>query len=123
MQHIYKFLFSVGTSYQDLMPDKQLLQPNQTPNEDKNMGWAYCMHTESKDLFMLYFEKDCPRAILSGAVPGTVYELNWFDTAEGIWVEGENIPSDQDGRITLPDFPGGYDISTRDWALKLKLAS
>ena len=120
MQHIYKFLFSEGTSYQDLMPDKQLLEPNQTQNEDKNMGWAYCMHTEAKDLFLLYFEKDCPKATLSDTKPGANYEIQWFDTSEGKWVKTERVASDQEGKIKMPEFPFGSNISEKDWAVKLK---
>lgn len=122
MQYIYKFLFSEGTSYQDLMPDKQLLEPNQTRNEDKNMGWAYCMHTEAKDLFMLYFEKDCPKAILNGTKPGAGYELQWFDASDGNWVKTERVASDQEEKIIMPEFPSGSGISKKDWAVKLKLA-
>ena len=121
MQYIYNFLFSEGPDYQGLMPDRQLLQPNQTPNEDKNMGWAYAMGTQEKDLFLLYFEKDCPAAVLDGAIPGVDYELNWFDTAVGKWVKTELAVSDQKGKIELPAFPSGSDISTRDWAVKLKV--
>jgi hypothetical protein len=122
MQHIYKFLFSEGTSYQDLMPDKQLLEPNQTQNEDKNMGWAYCMHTEAKDLFLLYFEKDCPEATLSGTKPGADYEIQWFDTSEGKWVKTERVASDQEGIIKMPEFPFGSNNSEKDWAVKLTVA-
>jgi len=123
MQYIYEFLFSEGTSYQDLMPAKQLLEPNQTPNEDKNMGWAYCMRTDTKDLFMLYFEKDCPKAALNGALPGAHYELHWFDASTGSWLETESIESDQEGKINMPDFPPGSKISNKDWAVKLKLST
>ncbi len=120
MQYIYKFLFSEGTSYQDLMPAKQLLEPNQTPNEDKNMGWAYCMHTETKDMFILYFEKDCPKATLTGTIPSTNYEIHWFDASTGNWLETESVKSDQEGVISMPDFPAGSGISKKDWAVKLK---
>jgi hypothetical protein len=121
MPYIYRFLFSEGTAYRDLLPEKQLLDPNQTQNEDKNMGWAYCMRTERKDLFMLYFEKDCPKAILIGTKPGAGYEMQWFDTSKGKWVKTERVRSDQTGKIKMPDFPTGSGISTRDWAVKLVL--
>jgi len=121
MQHIYEFLFSEGNAYQDLMPSKQLLEPNQTSNADKNMGWAYCLHTEAKDLFLLYFEKDCPKTTLSGTTPGANYEINWFETSTGNWVQTESARSDQDGMIRMPDFPTGSGISERDWAVKLVL--
>ena len=121
MQHIYKFLFSEGTSYQDLMPDKKLLEPHLTLSGDKNMGWAYCMHTESKDLFMLYFEKDCPTARLNGVLPGTDNKIQWFEPDKGSWMKTEMVVSDREGKITLPDFPAGSDISKKDWAIKLTL--
>jgi hypothetical protein len=121
MKHIYKFLFSEGTAFQELNPDKQLLIPNKTPNEDQNMGWAYCMHTKSKELFVLYFEKECPKAKLNGTIPLTPYELHWFDTSSGSWVKTEIVKSDQNGEIEMPDFPTGSNVSKQDWALKVKL--
>jgi hypothetical protein len=120
MKYIYEFLFSEGEMYQDLMPLKDQLEPNMTENEDKNMGWAYCMGTESKELFMLYFEKDCPKASLCGAIPDTNYMIQWFDTATGDWIKNEEVKSDKNGILILPAFPDSTTISTRDWAVKLK---
>jgi hypothetical protein len=118
--YIYDFLFSEGTEYQYLRPVRELLEPNQTPNEDNNMGWAYCMRTETKELFMIYFEEGCPIPLLNSANPSSDYGLQWFEPSTGQWVQQEKIQSDQDGKIVLPDFPDGSAVSIKDWALKLK---
>lgn len=123
MQFIYKFLFSEGKSFQELRPDRSLLDPNQTKNPDQNMGWAYCMHTPSQKLFLLFFEKGCPKASLKGAIPRSSYMLKWFDASTGEWIEGGIIHSDVDGILALPDFPSGSSISQKDWAVKLKSIS
>ena len=120
MQHIYDFLFSERESYQDLMPVPQLLEPNKTANEDNNMGWAYCMRTETKDLFMMYFERGCPGPQLTGTIPSATYELKWFESSTGEWVKTEILSSDHQGKIKLPDWPDGTDSTQKDWALKLK---
>lgn len=119
MQHILKFLFSEGMKYQELLPIKELLIPNQTANEDKNMGWAYCMRTSDQSLFLLYFEKKCRNATLRGARPNSTYTIRWFDTIDGKWESTQEVLSDEEGKITLPDFPGRVSISERDWAVKL----
>jgi hypothetical protein len=121
MNYIYKFLFSEGNLYKNLLTARPLLEPNTTPNEDKNMGWAYCMATETKDLLFLYFEKGCQKPILSGVISKSNYELSWFETSTGQWIKTEQLKSDKNGQISLPDFPLGFDISSKDWALKLSL--
>lgn len=123
MQHIYEFLFSEGEAYQDLVPQKQLLEPYQTPNKDQNMGWAYCMHTKTRELFVLYFEKACPKPTLKSTIPNAQYEMHWFETSSGKWTKTEMVESDQNGEIALPDFPNGANVSKQDWALKLKLVT
>ncbi|MFC2098564.1 DUF4038 domain-containing protein [Bacteroidota bacterium] len=121
MQYIYTLLSIEETAYQDLIPAKQLLIPNQTPNKDNNMGWAYCMRTEAKNMFLLYFEKDCKKAILSGTIPNASYIIQWFDPSIGNWVKTEILEPDKNGKLILPDFPEGLNISKKDWAMKLNL--
>jgi len=121
MQHIRMFLFSEGDAYQNLNAAKQLLVTNETLNEDKNMGWAYCMRTEVKDLFMLYFEKGCQKPTLRGAISNRKYELQWFNTSTAEWVKSETLASDKTGVIEMPNFPSGESISITDWAVKIKL--
>lgn len=123
MSFIYEFLDIDQSGYGNLHPLKQLLQPNQTPNEDKNMGWAYCMRDEAKIFFLMYFEKGCKRATLSGALPKTEYELSWFDPSVGKWMKKLHLKSDTKGVIVLPDYPGEADLTKRDWAAKIIISS
>ena len=122
MQHIRGFLFSEGDTYRNLVEARDLLQPHETPNDDKNMGWSYCMKNAAKDLFLLYFEAGCQKARLSGVQPEKEYKLDWFDPRDGKWVKSQNVTSDKNGYLVLPEFPGNESVSKADWALKLKLA-
>ena len=119
MHHIYNFLFSEGESYKDLHIAKDLLEPSETPIDDHNMGWAYCMRSVSKELFLLYFEKGCQKPILSGALPEKTYELRWFETITGVWGFSEELSSNTKGEIIFQDFPTGLATSNKDWAVKL----
>jgi len=121
MQHIYKFLFSEGKRYQELVPERELLDPHETPNEDNNMGWAYCLRTEAKDFFLLYFEKGCTKAELTSTIPEGTYKARWFDPGTGSWIGSEDgtIKADAAGHIDLPALPGNLPVSDKDWALKL----
>ena len=121
MRYIYKFLFSEGSNYQKLLTANDQLVPNNTSNEDRNMGWAYCMATSSKDLIFQYYEQGCQKAKLSGVLPDHEYQLYWFNTTDGEWIKGELLDSNDQGVIEMPDFPGGNSISSIDWACKIKL--
>jgi len=123
MRHLKRFVLSEGAKYQQLVPQAELLSPGRTGKPKSCLGWAYCARTEGKDLFLLYFEKDCPRAELSGAAPGKAYDAQWFNPRTGQWTQaaGSPLPADAGGQIALPKFPGGKDASTNDWALKLRL--
>jgi hypothetical protein len=122
MRHLKTFILSEGRRYQDLIPAPNQLSPNQAGKPKSLQGWAYCAHTAERDLFLAYFEQDCPQAALSGARVGGRYQAAWFNPREGIWGE-EAVPlvADTAGIITLPPFPGGKNKSEDDWALKLKL--
>jgi len=121
MQHIYKLIFSEGDAYKNLVAGRALLEPNQTPNVDHNMGWSYCMGTESKDLFFLYFEKGCQIPFLRGTLVEGTYELTWFETLSGEWVKTEIIKSNANGEIVLVNFPTGVTVSNTDWVVKIIL--
>lgn len=120
MQYINRFLFSEGNRYQDLVPAKKLLVPNQTPNKDANKGWAYCMRTETKDLFLLYFEIDSKIPILNGMIPNTRYTIQWFDPIKGCWSKEAQQKSNKDGEIEFTTFPDSSKITTKDWGVKVK---
>jgi hypothetical protein len=94
-----------------------LLTPHQSHQAQGNRGWAYAARTPEKDLFMLYFEMDCPPAILRGALANRACHALWFDPREGTWSNAGILRADQTCRITLPSF-----LSHEDWALKLVLA-
>ena len=123
MRHLARFVLSEGRKYQRLVPHPELIQPNRSGPEKDFVGWAYCARTNDKQLFLLYFEKDCPQAILSGATAGARYEATWLDPRTGEWIKINALEADGEGTIPLPAFPPP-DEGTRsqiDWALKLTL--
>jgi len=76
---------------------------------------------DGEPFFLLYFEKDCPRATLSGAVPKKPYHARWFNPRKGTWSTREQVlVPDAQGTLKLPPFPDGVMRSTTDWALRLK---
>jgi len=122
MRHLKAFMLSEGPRYQELIPCTDQISPNQSAKPKGTTGWAYAAGTPQGDLFMLYFEKDCPQATLAKAQSGATYRAQWFDTRTGRWSDAgsEPISSDASGRIALPRFPGDEAMSQTDWALKLK---
>ena len=112
---------SEGHQYQNLEPRTELVSPNKTGKAKSCEGWAYCARTPSKDLFLLYFEKTCPQASVTGARPDARYSGRWWDPREGKWTDKkEQLTASADGKMTLPPFPGGSRTSKTDWALKLR---
>ena len=122
MRHMAKFILSEGRKYQQLVPSKELVRPNESGEPEGYTGWAYCARTAEKDLFLLYFEKDCRKAILSGARPNCKYSAAWFNPRTGKWSSNGILTADSSGRIAIPIFPDNSDRSKNDWALKLKPA-
>lgn len=127
MRHLRTFVLSEGAKYQRLEPKVELLSPNKSEVKgfsgwDGCVGWAYCSRTTGKDLFLLYFEKYCRRAALSGALPNAKYKACWFNPCNGDWIDASGaLTADAEGKIALPDFPDNMPTSDSDWALKLKL--
>ena len=112
-QYAKTFMMTHGAKYQDLIPHKELLSPawNSTDN------WAFCMRTDDKQLFKLYFEKD-QKENVSGALPNTKYQAQWFNPRTGEWSNAGLkgiLSSDENGIIVLQPAP----TSTDDWALSL----
>ncbi len=124
MQHLRTVVLSEDKRYQDLEPARELLVPNQSGGEMGYLGWAYCARTADKRFVLLYFERDCPKAVLSGLIPNAVYSALWFNPRTGQWsAAGEGtLTADSKGKISLPDFPGGQVRSSEDWAMKLTAA-
>ena len=122
LRHLKTFVFSEIERYQDLIPNPDLLAPNRSGKPGGLTGWAYCAGTADQGLFLLYFEEQCPAAILSGALSGRCYHAQWFDPRQGQWLDSPMpVTADHEGRIFLPPFPGDSALSTNDWALKLTL--
>jgi len=126
MQHLSTFVMSQGAKYQELVPASELVSPNKSGKDDGFVGWAYCARTGDKEFFLLYFERDCPKATVSGAIPSRRYCARWFNprTGEWSWVASAGtttgtLRSDESGRIVLPDYPDNSTISQSDWALNL----
>jgi len=121
MRHLKRFVLSEGPKYQKLVPSADLVSPGRSGKAKSCIGWAYCARTADKAFFLLYFEKDCPRAVLSGARKGAKYAVRWFDPRTGKWVDKADaiLAANDRGEISLPAFPGGAKKSEADWALKL----
>ena len=122
------FLMADGTNYPDLAPHRELLSVFKTGRDPAwigfretgsapQEGWAYCMRTDDKRHFKLYFERNVTRPDLSGALPDSVYRARWFDPRSGAWSNaGEGtLTSDSQGKIVLPACPTAAD----DWGLSL----
>ncbi|MBC7237616.1 MAG: DUF4038 domain-containing protein [Chloroflexi bacterium] len=116
MAHLRTFVFCEGRRYQELIPDADWVYPNKTGGPEGNRGWAYCARTPEKDLYLLYFEADCPRGTVRSALLNRRYAATWFDPRTGAWLDAGVLEADNVGRIALPAPP-----TTEDWALRLKL--
>ena len=123
MRHLKSFVLSEGDRYQQLVPNADLLQPSRTGKEKSCLGWAYCARTAGKDLFLLYFEKDCPAAKLSGVLSKRKYTATWFNPRSGKWLDAGLLDAGANGQIILPNFPKDKNKSETDWGLKLALKS
>jgi len=121
MRHLRTFVLSEGRIYQLLVPKVDLLEPNKSGRKNDWLEWAYCMRTEDKEFFLLYFEKGCRRAMLSGAAPDGEYTIQWFNPRTGRWNNAThgNLKADTKGKINLPKFPGNLKTSDTDWVIKL----
>ncbi len=123
MRHLKAFVLSEGRRYQDLVPCTDRISPNQSGGRKETTGWAYGAATGDQSLFLLYFERDCPQAVVTGAKPNARYVVRWFNPRNGDWVAGEtSLAADGSGRMALTPFPGGGAKSDADWAVKLTLA-
>jgi hypothetical protein len=122
MKYLSRFVLSQGRKYQALVPHAELVQPNRSGPEKDFVGWAYCARTDDERLFLLYFEKDCPQATVSGASANGRYEPTWFNPRTGEWTKAGVLQAADDGTLRLPVFPDGKAKAKVDWALKLTLA-
>jgi len=111
-QHARTFMLTHGARYQDLVPHKELLSP--AWNSTKH--WAYCLRTDDRTLFKLYFERDGKES-LSGALPDAAYTARWFNPRTGAWTNAGpgTLIANAHGQIKLPAFP----TANEDWAMSL----
>jgi hypothetical protein len=116
MKHLRTFAMSVGRRYQELQPDADLVVPNKTYITKGYEGWAYSARTADEKEVLTYFEKGCPRSLMRGALPMSLYHAQWFDPRTGSWIDvgSGTVQANNIGEIQLPDFP-----SDRDWGLRL----
>ncbi len=116
MQYLKTFALSIGNRYQELVPLPDLVSPNKTHDILGYEGWAYCARTPDKNIFLLYFEKGCPKAEVRGTRLNAFYEAHWFNPRNGSWKEfdGGMLTADNTGNIKLPALP-----DEMDWGVKL----
>jgi len=116
-EHLRTFAFSIGKRYQDLIPNADLVSPNKTPTIHGYEVWAYGAGTSEKDIFLVYFEKGCPRSQIRALRPLSTYRAQWFDPRAGTWLDAGNgwVQSNANAVVSqLPEFP-----SDNDWGLRL----
>ncbi len=123
MQYLNAFILSEGKKYQDLLLARKDVIPNKAPGSptDGLDGWAYMMRTSAKDFALLYFENQSVLPALNNFIPNKEYYFKWFDTITGKWDKKELLKADSKGRLKIPEFPNGENLSSRDWAAKIKL--
>ena len=116
MKYLRTFAFSIGKRYQDLVPIADLVSPDKTHDILSYVGWAYCARTPDKNIFLVYFEKDCPKSQIRGAKLNSIYDAQWFNPRNGTWRNARNgkLKANKIGIIELPNFP-----DNTDWGLKL----
>jgi hypothetical protein len=102
------------------VPDANLVSPDKTHLTLGYEGWAYAARTPDKKVFLVYFEKGCPRSQIRAALPLSSYRAQWFDPRTGTWQEAGTgkVESSSTGIIELPDFPDDH-----DWGLLLEYAA
>lgn len=113
--HVLTFLEVCHGRWCELIPEQNMLVPNQAGDPYGYDGWAYCAYLPGKQRVLLYFERGAPESIIRSLLPNTVYELHWFDTRSGSWHErSTTIETNQTGRAEFPQPP-----TDEDWAAAL----
>jgi len=119
MQHLRTFAFSIGRSYQELIPDADWVSPAKTQTTRGYEGWAYAAHTPDRQFLLAYFEKGCPQSIVRALEPSSTYRAEWFDPRSGTFSDAGAgfLATNAIGVIPLPPFP-----ADTDWGLRLGYA-
>ena len=117
MQHLRTFAFSIGKRYQELVPDADLVSPEQDARPAVVRGLGLLRPHAGQEHLPARISRRAVRAARSAA-PGSnsLYRAEWFDPRTGTWQDAGDgtLRSSVIGIIMLPDFPG--DI---DWGLRL----
>jgi len=122
LKHLRTFAMTYGKRYQELIPNAELVVPNKAGDPRGYIGWAFCAHTPERDLFLLYFEKDCPGAVeIRRLRKNSTYSVKWFDPREGKWFSDpsvDKVTSDEIGTVSIerirPDLDWGMSLVLDD---------
>ncbi len=52
MNYLRDLAFSIGRRYQELEPNPDLVSPNEDHKFKAYEGWAYCVRTADKEIFL-----------------------------------------------------------------------
>ena len=93
------------------MPDRGFVVPNSTAELKSFEGWAYAARTPDQTIFLIYFEKGCPKSLVRGARVTSLYRAQWFDPRVGTWSDAGDgvLAANNIGEVELPDFPSDSD--------------
>ncbi len=123
MKHLKNFVLSEAKNMQNMVLANENVTPNQSPGWVKNRmsNNAYMLQSKDKSIALVYFEEGCKHATLKNMNPDGNYEVKWFNTRTGEWMNAGNLSTNENGEIPLPEFPGNLKVTRRneDWALKL----
>jgi hypothetical protein len=119
LKNLKTFAMTYGKRYQELIPNPEVVVPNKAGESKSFTGWGFCAHTKERDLFLMYFEKDCPKNLeVRRLLNKRTYSVRWFDPRNGEWIDRspEKITTDEMGRADLERFD-----SDLDWGMSLLL--
>jgi hypothetical protein len=114
--YLHDFVASVGSRYVEMVPNSELVVPNKSGSPSGYRGWAYCARTLDRNIFMLYYEPECPlESRLRGCLPDQDYEALWFNPRSGQWAPAIQLCSDERCTVELPERP-----DEDDWGLVVR---
>lgn len=116
MKHLKAFVFCAATRYRELQPNAELLTPNRSPAPGRYEGWAFGARTPDRELFLFYFERGCPAALVRGAIHNATYRAEWYNPRTGEWSAPLDLTANDREQIQLPSLP-----TDEDWAMRLTL--
>lgn len=121
MQHLKAFVLSEGDRYRELQLCAQDIHPRKSQGSPENGldGWSFMMRNAGKDFALLYFENNATVPELKGFKPNAIYNLSWYNPANGEQAEEHSIKSDRNGTIKLAGFPDRKNRSIADWSLRI----